>query len=208
VVESATGTVKVTLEVETRGRLRPGMFASVYLETDRHADALVIPKRSLVLESIGDAVYIKDGDVARRREVRLGFDEGDHVEVVAGLEQGQEVVILGQDSLSDGTPVYVLEPGALPAAGATRTAGGIPPSGGAPSAAAPGRSGFAGGEGAGGAPPPFDPAKMTPEMIETMKERMRARGLTDAQIEQRIEAMKRGEGPMGGPPAGGGRSPG
>jgi RND family efflux transporter MFP subunit len=111
VVDSATGTVKTTLEVETRGRLRPGMFASVFLETDRHADALVIPKTALVLESIGDTVYIKDGDVAKRREVRLGYDEGDHVEVVAGLEAGQDVIVLGQDSLSDGTPVYVLEPG-------------------------------------------------------------------------------------------------
>ena len=111
VVDSATGTVKTTLEVETRGRLRPGMFASVFLETDRHDDALVIPKTALVLESIGDTVYIKEGEVARRREVRLGYDEGDRVEVVAGLEAGQEVVVLGQDSLSDGTPVYVLEPG-------------------------------------------------------------------------------------------------
>ena len=112
VVDSATGTVKTTLEVETHGRLRPGMFASVFLETDRHDDALVIPKTALVLESIGDTVYIKEGDVARRREVRLGYDEGDHVEVVAGLEAGQDVVVLGQDSLSDGTPVYVLDSGA------------------------------------------------------------------------------------------------
>jgi RND family efflux transporter MFP subunit len=111
VVDSATGTVKTTLEVETRGRLRPGMFASVFLETDRHADALVIPKTALVLESIGDTVYVKDGEVAKRREVRLGYDEGDHVEVVAGLEAGQDVIVLGQDSLSDGTPIYVLEPG-------------------------------------------------------------------------------------------------
>jgi membrane fusion protein (multidrug efflux system) len=212
VVDSATGTVKVTLEVETRGRLRPGMFASVFLETDRHADALVIPKRSLVLESIGDTVYVKDGDAARRREVRLGFDEGDHVEVLAGLEQGQEVVILGQDSLSDGTPIYILEPGAAPpAAGA--------PSAAATSAGAPtaGTAGRFGGEGARGGPPPFDPAKMTPEMLETIKERMRARGLSDQDIERRIEAIKRGESPLGGPPGGGapgfpgggsGRSPG
>jgi RND family efflux transporter MFP subunit len=119
VVDSATGTVKTTLEVETRGILRPGMFASVFLETDRHEGALVIPKTALVLESIGDTVYVKDGDVAKRREVRLGYDEGDFVEVVAGLEAGQEVVVLGQDSLSDGTPIYVLETGAsAPPAGA------------------------------------------------------------------------------------------
>jgi hypothetical protein len=161
------------------------MFASVFLETDRHAGALVIPKRALVLESIGDTVYIKDGDVARRREVRLGFDEGDHVEVVAGLEEGQEVIILGQDSLSDATPIYVLEPGAAP----------LPPAVGSPAASTD-------------AGPSFNPTKMTPEMLETMKERMRARGMSDPEIEQRIEAIKRGETAPGGPRGAGPRFPG
>ena len=109
VVDAATGTVKVTLAVAAKGKLRPGMFASVYLETDRRENALVVPKASLVLESIGDTVYVKQGDVAARREVDLGYDEADFVEVVAGLEEGDEVIVLGQDSLSDGTPVYVLD---------------------------------------------------------------------------------------------------
>ena len=60
--------------------------------------------------------------MARRREVRLGYDEGDHVEVLAGLEAGQEVVVLGQDSLSDGTPVYVLDPAATATASSSSPA--------------------------------------------------------------------------------------
>ncbi len=57
------------------------MFARVYVETDRHQDALVVPKAALSLESIGDTVYVADGSAASRREVELGFTEGDHVEV-------------------------------------------------------------------------------------------------------------------------------
>lgn len=45
-----------------------------------------------------------------------------------------------------------------------------------------------------------DPASMTPERIKAMKERMRGMGLTDAQIDQRIEAMKSGRMPAGRPP--------
>ena len=59
----------MTLEVEARDRLRPGMFARVFLEVDRHEGALTIPKSALSLESIGDTVYVVSGG-ARRRGAR------------------------------------------------------------------------------------------------------------------------------------------
>lgn len=105
VVEAATGTVKVTLEVESRGELRPGMFASVFLQTDTHEGVLAIPRSALALDSIGDAVFLARDGTAQRREVRLGVREGALVEVVSGLDEGDLVVTVGQDSLSDGTPI-------------------------------------------------------------------------------------------------------
>jgi len=108
-VEAATGTVTVTLEVEGRDLLRPGMFASVYLETDVHSDALVIPSSALVLDSIGDTVFVREGNTAVRREVRLGFRDAEMVEVLDGVSDNDEVIVLGQDGLADGTPVMVLE---------------------------------------------------------------------------------------------------
>lgn len=108
VVDADTGTVKVTLEVTTEGKLRPGMFTNVFLETERRDDALVIPKAALSLESIGDTVYVASGRTAERREVELGFREGDFVEVTSGLAEGEPVVVIGQDGLSDGTPIQIL----------------------------------------------------------------------------------------------------
>jgi len=108
-VDAETGTVTVTLEVDGRGVLRPGMFASIYLQTTTRDNALVIPRSALVLDSIGDTVYVRDGDVASRREVRLGIREEDVVEVVEGLREGEQIVVLGQEGLADGTPVTVLD---------------------------------------------------------------------------------------------------
>jgi len=109
VVEAATGTVKVTLQVNPRDLLRPGMFARVYVETDSRDDALVIPKSALSLESIGNTVFVATDGIANRREVVLGFEEGDFVEVASGVEEGDAIVVVGQDGLSDGTPIRVLE---------------------------------------------------------------------------------------------------
>lgn len=199
VVDAATGTVRVTLEVRTEGDLRPGMFGRVFVEMDRREDAVVIPKAALSLDSIGDTVYVARDGTAARRDVKLGFRDGEKVEVLSGLEEGEQVVVVGQDGLSDGTPIQVLErgqgvaggapPGAAP--GARREAGGGDATG-AREAAGPG--GGPGGEAAakGGreGPGSFDPANLTPEMIERIKERMRARGLTEEQIEERLRMMR------------------
>ena len=131
VVDATTGTIRVTLEVQGAGKLRPGMFANVYLEVDRHEDALTIPKSALSLESLGDTVYVVNGDVAARRPIELGYEEADTVEVVSGLEEGDHVIVVGQDGLSDGTPILILEgPGANTAA--SRQARGGPSDGEAP----------------------------------------------------------------------------
>lgn len=196
VVEAATGTVRVTLEVEARGKLRPGMFASVYLETEVHENALVIPRKALTIESIGDTVYVVGEGAAIRREVELGVREGDTVEIVKGVTDGERVVTVGQDGLSDGTPIQVL--GAEGAAGAM--AGGFPqgrPSGGGerqgePPAAAGAAGGRPGGGGFDGQRP--DLSRMTPEQVEQMKERMRSSGMTDEQIEQRLQRMREAQG--------------
>jgi len=113
-IDAATGTFTTTLEVDGRGKLRPGMFASVYLQTDTHGDAIVIPRNALVLDSLGDIVYVKSADIAERREVRLGLRSEDSVEVLEGLAEGDSLIVIGQDGLADGTPVSVIG-GELPA---------------------------------------------------------------------------------------------
>jgi RND family efflux transporter MFP subunit len=182
VIDAATGTVKVTLQVRSAGKLRPGMFARVFVEVETRNDALVIPKAALSLESIGDTVYVADGEVASRREVGLGFAEGDFVEVVSGLADNESVVVVGQDGLSDGTPIQVLQAEAAspspPVAGAMRQE------------RPPGGSGK--GPAAKGGPPGrrMDPSQMTPEQLEQLKQRMRDRGLTDEQIEERLQRAR------------------
>jgi len=45
--------------------------------------------------------------VARRRAVELGADAVGFVIIAAGLEAGEEVIVLGQHSISDGDLVEV-----------------------------------------------------------------------------------------------------
>ena len=192
VVDAASGTIRVTLKAETLGKLRPGMFASVYLRTDTRTGSVVIPKAALALESIGDTVYVAAGDVAERREVTLGYREGDLVEVRSGVEEGERVVSVGQDGLADGTPLQVLTThggdGSAPRVAARRRPDGDAGVGGErpqrPERAE--RAERAGRRGGGRR----DFSKMTPDQLEFIKQRMRQRGMTEQQIEERMKQMR------------------
>ena len=176
VVDSATGTIRVTLEVDRHGRLSPGMFAGVRLVTDVRDNALIMPKRALSLESLADSVFVVEDGVAYRRNVTLGYEEDDRVEVTAGLRANDRVIVVGQDGLTDATPVQILVgPGAEEPGSRTADAGSPP-----------------GGSG------------MSEERRAATRERMRARGMTDEQIDARLAAMETGAG--GGPPGGGPQS--
>ncbi len=126
-VDAATGTFTVTLEVEGQNKLRPGMFASVYLQTDTHDDAIVIPRDALVLDSLGDTVFVKSGDDAERREVQLGLRSENLVEVLEGISEGDLLIVVGQDGLADGTPVTVIGDEPPAPASTTDDSSGPPP---------------------------------------------------------------------------------
>ena len=105
-VDPQSGTVKVTVEIPAEhGLLKPGMFATVRIITERHPRALIIPKKALILETDEDDVFVLDHGTARRTRIELGFTDGERVEVLSGLEEGGRVITVGQEGLKDGAAV-------------------------------------------------------------------------------------------------------
>jgi membrane fusion protein (multidrug efflux system) len=106
VVDRTNGTFKVTLEVrDPSATLRPGSFARVRLMSDSFADAIVVPRKSLVIED-GDAfVFVAQGDSVVRLPIKVGAVSGDTAQVLAGLVPGQKVVSVGQGGLKQGSRV-------------------------------------------------------------------------------------------------------
>ena len=106
VVDPASGTVKATIEVTgSKDDLKPGMFARLKIITDTHTDAVVIPKRALVSDDGKQAVFVIAENLARKREIEIGFDDEGQIEILDGLEEGERVVTIGQSGLKDSTKV-------------------------------------------------------------------------------------------------------
>jgi len=111
IVDSQSGTIKVTVTLDQRSALRPGMFAGVQVVLDAHAGVVVIPKKSLVFDDEEPHVFVVDEGTAARRRLTLGYQDAERVEVVAGLDAGEMVVQVGQSALKDGSQVEIQTPG-------------------------------------------------------------------------------------------------
>jgi membrane fusion protein (multidrug efflux system) len=109
VVDPETGTFKVTLNVsDPSGRLKPGMFGRFNIIYDQREDSLLVPRIALVDDETDTAVFVIEDEVAVRRSVRTGYPRGDQIEIVEGLSGGEDIVVVGQNGLKEGTEVEVI----------------------------------------------------------------------------------------------------
>lgn len=104
--DDASRAVKVVAQVpNTTGELRTGTFVKGAILTRNRTGVLQIPKEALVkwdVQAKKAEVFVVQGDTARLRSVTTGAVSDATVEVVAGLDAGQELVTRGAFNLSDG----------------------------------------------------------------------------------------------------------
>jgi membrane fusion protein (multidrug efflux system) len=109
VVDAASGTFKVTVELDKPPpQLKPGMFATVYITVEQRDKALVIPKRALTLDNLRPTVYRVQRGRASQVVLTVGVTDNAVVEVLSGLAEGDQVVVVGQDMLLDNAMVQVV----------------------------------------------------------------------------------------------------
>ncbi len=110
IIDPATGTIKVTIEVDSNRDLKPGMFTRVQLVYDRKDQAMLVPRNAVVTEDREKYVYVVEGANAIRRNILTGYVNDSQVEVVEGLNEGMIIVTLGQNGLKDSAKVHVIKP--------------------------------------------------------------------------------------------------
>jgi len=116
-VDAATATFPVRIRItDTGGLLRPGMFARVAIIYERKLDALQIPRTALLDGDGPPKVFVVQDGKAAERPVQLGLSNGAYVEIVSGLKDGDQVVVVGQAAVKPGAAVRIVNTPARPAA--------------------------------------------------------------------------------------------
>jgi RND family efflux transporter MFP subunit len=107
-VDEANRTLPVEAVVPNPGDvLRPGQFATAEIIVSRQDRGLVVPRDTIVtFAGVQKVLTVKDGK-AREQRIRTGRRDGERVEVVDGLTDG-DVVIREPGNLVDGVAVQVV----------------------------------------------------------------------------------------------------
>lgn len=107
-LDPVSRTLKIECDVDNaEGRLRPGMYAEVSLDLDKHEEALVVPTEAIVMQGKKAFVYtVRDGR-AERLPVRMGIEDGREVEILEGIGPQQEIIVEGRALVADGESVRV-----------------------------------------------------------------------------------------------------
>jgi membrane fusion protein (multidrug efflux system) len=134
-VDPLSGTVKVVLDftAEDRGKLRDAAFARVRLVMETHKNALVVPKDAVIEENA--RMYLmtvapepqasasgqpapaaapetaakpeEAACIAQRVEVKTGLEDSNNIEILSGVNDSTQVVVLGQHTLKQNSHVTI-----------------------------------------------------------------------------------------------------
>ncbi len=93
--------------------VQSGVTATVEIETYRNDEAIVLSQQEVVQDEVGYAAYLAREDLAHRVPVRVERSQGLFLEVVDGLEAGDQLITRGIAFVDDGTPVRIVNRSAL-----------------------------------------------------------------------------------------------
>jgi len=122
-LDPATGLGEVVITLtQVGGSIYSGVLAENLINIQTNDNAVVIPRSALVevVETVVNpesntielersySVFVSKGDsMAERRILELGIEQGDRIEVLSGLQPGDNIVITGQQGLEEGGRISV-----------------------------------------------------------------------------------------------------
>lgn len=97
-LDAVTRTLKVRLRFDNPGeKLKPNMYAMVVIYAQPKENALHIPREALIYSGHGSRVVVRIGEGRfQARDVVIGMESGDKMEIISGLEAGETVVTSAQ----------------------------------------------------------------------------------------------------------------
>ncbi len=109
-INTTTRTFTVEIRVPNASeRLRPGMFARTFFDMGQR-EAVMVPDVA-VLKQVGSSeryLYVIKEGRAERRRITLGRQVGQFIEVLSGVEPGEEVAVTALARLENGSAVEIL----------------------------------------------------------------------------------------------------
>ncbi len=101
VLDPRTRSIAVQIDVaDPQGKLKPGMFAQLAIQTGQRAGTLMVPKEAVLrvgsvdpTAPVQSVVYTVAESRVHKQVVSLGASDGKNVEIVQGVQEGNDLVL-------------------------------------------------------------------------------------------------------------------
>lgn len=109
-IDPETKTCRVTVEIPNSDRnIKPGMFASINIESEILKDRILIPKEALLVRDKRNLVFIAEDSVAKWHYVQIGEQNDKSIEILDGVLPGDNVIVEGQYNLAHDSNIKIIK---------------------------------------------------------------------------------------------------
>ncbi len=99
--------IDVLAEIENQPGWQAGASVSGVVILGVRENVIAVPEQSIVLRPAGQVVYVVNDELAEQRIVKTGLWQDGMVEIVEGIEAGEQIVLDGAAFLTDGTEISI-----------------------------------------------------------------------------------------------------
>lgn len=110
-LDPSARTLQVELDLDNdKADLLPGSYADIHFDLPASTETLRLPANTVMFRNTGLQVAVVQNDTVRLKTITQGRDFGKTVEVLAGLDPNDAVVVNPPDSIADGMRVRLAPP--------------------------------------------------------------------------------------------------
>ncbi|MCX6154986.1 MAG: efflux RND transporter periplasmic adaptor subunit [Candidatus Kapabacteria bacterium] len=114
-IDLSTRTMEVQIDINDNKKvLKPGMFTKISLITEKKSNINYLPNEVIQSDPNGDYVFVVNGNpqpnstcTVSKKYVKLGLKQETKCEIVSGIDENDNLVVVGQNLIKDGSTVKI-----------------------------------------------------------------------------------------------------
>jgi multidrug efflux pump subunit AcrA (membrane-fusion protein) len=110
-VDPQTTTVEVWVQAPNPGeKLKPGATARITIKAETLQDVIIVPASALLNSDEGGQKVMVAGkdNLAHERKISVGIRQGDNLQLISGVQEGEKVIIAGGLGLDDKARIKIV----------------------------------------------------------------------------------------------------
>jgi len=112
IAPKSDGSLNFQVEIEVNNasnKLRAGMYGTAIFGEGVASNTLIVPRNAFVGSVSDNKIFVLKNGKAIETTVKSGRNFGDNIEILGGLQDGDQVIVSGQINLFDQSPVEIIK---------------------------------------------------------------------------------------------------